>query len=319
MIDVKHVHLLAAIAQEGTLSAAARRLGYSQPGVTQQIQALERRLGTPVILRHSTGTRLTEAGQIILGRGRGAVDALALAAAEVAAISHLEAGRVRLASFPSAAATLIPPAFGQLHRNHPGLQFSLSEAEPAAALAQLRAGQVEIALVYQYLTLPAGPRGSLPRRRWPTLADEVVTELLTEEVYVALPPGHPVADAATVDLGDLADEHWVAGCPSCRGSLIDACAGAGFEPRISFETDDYVALHGLVSQGLGVALMPDLMLRAARRDAGLNLRPLTRSRRRVVAAVSTEQLAGVAHVAATMAALANSARNSDSDITSPGK
>jgi len=300
MLEIKHVKLLEAISRLGTLSSAARELGYSQPAISQQLRNIERYLRTPLVIRTSQGAFLTEAGQIVVDRGNKAIEALALANSEVLAISGLETGKVRLASFPSGAATVLPPTLGKLHRMHQGLQFSLAEAEPEQALELLRSGKCDVALVYNYNSAP-GASMQTPF----ALDDEVVIPITTENVYVALSPGHPAARKADVDLIELESERWVAGCTACRGHLVSTCQEAGFVPEVAFETDDYVALQGLVAEGLGVALIPELMLRAARTPSVLELRLLKRPQRRLVAAVTTKRLTMVPAIKETLNALAS--------------
>jgi molybdate transport repressor ModE-like protein len=302
VIELKHFRLLRAIAQQGTMSAAARELGYSQPAVTQQIQNLERSLRIPLLVRTRTGIRLTEAGELLLRHGASVLATVSLAQAEIEAVAGLRAGRVRIACFPSAAAMLLPRALGTMTAQHPGVSFTLAEMEPPRALEMLRRGECDIAVVYLYLTAGSDNPAALELE-----PEEIRTQLLEESVHVAMPQGHPAATGRWVDLRDLRDARWIAGCPECRGNLLEACASSGFEPDIAFETDDYVALQGLAAAGLGVALVPDLMLAAARREPQLVLRRLYPMSVRVVSAVSTSALMRMPGVAQTVAALRDSA------------
>lgn len=285
------MRLLSAIKKTGTLSGAARKLGYSQPAVSQQLRNLEQRLQATLVVRHSTGVHLAEPAEIILRRGLGAMDALALAEAEVNAIVNLRAGTIRAVSFPSAAATLIPATFGAMNSRFPGIQFTLAEAETGPGLAMLRAGEVDIALVYKY----GQARETLDLER-----GELSFPIVREQIYAALPAEHGLARHSTIPINALEDERWIAGCPACRGNLEEVCSTGGFEPQVAFVTDDYVALQGLVAEGLGVALVPDLMLAAARRKDGLIFKPLVQPFYRSVFAVTTEQLFKVATVHETL-------------------
>ncbi|MFC4012941.1 LysR family transcriptional regulator [Nonomuraea purpurea] len=312
MIELKHFRLLRAIARHGTMSGAARELGYTQPAVTQQIQSLERTLRTPLVTRNRTGFRLTDAGELLLRHGASVLATVSLAQAEVEAIAGLRAGRVRIACFPSAAAMLLPRALGAMTAEHPGVSFTLAETEPPKALEMLRRGECDIAIVYLYVTAGSDGPSSLVLE-----AGEIRTQLLEESVHVAMPKGHPAAAKRWVDLRELRDARWIAGCAGCRGNLLEACAASGFTPDIAFETDDYVALQGLAAAGLGVALVPDLMRAAARHEPGLALRRLHPMSVRVVSAVSTTALMGVPGVAQTVAALRESAAEVDlADIPS---
>lgn len=304
MLELKHFRLLDALVTHGTMTAAARALGYSQPAITQQLRLLERGLGTPLIVRSRTGTRLTEAGEILHRRGRPILETAALAASEVAAIAGLRAGRVRLASFPSAAATVLPAAFAAMGEAHPGISFVLAEAERRSALELLRRGDCDIAIVSEY----SSGSGAEDAESEPEPGEKWVT-LIEEELRIAVPPTHPLARTETaVDLAAAAEERWIAGCAECRGNLRALCADAGFEPEVAFETDDYVAIQSLVAAGLGVAILSDLMLVAGRADRAFALRALAPRSTRVVRAVVTMPMLEVPAVAQTLSALVTAAR-----------
>lgn len=172
------------------------------------------------------------------------LSAVEVARAEVAAIAGLRAGRVRVACFRSAAATLLPPALSAMTRKHPGVSFTLVEAEPTRALEMLRDGACDVAVVYEYAS-PGMPRVGMS-----------TTHLLDESVHVALPRSHPAAKDAAVSLRALRGDRWIAGCPNCRENLVRACAEVGYAPDIAFEIDDYVTLQGLAEAGLGSRSYP---------------------------------------------------------------
>ena len=129
----------------------------------------------------------------------------------------------------------------------------------------------------------------------------VIRPLMEDEVRLAMPPDHPQAGQSVVNLADVSQDSWIAGCPRCRGHLVSLAQGAGFSPNVAFETEDYVAVLGLVRAGLGVALVPDLILEAAHED-GIVARPLMPPSRRQIHAVTTEDLQRVPAVAATSCA-----------------
>lgn len=301
-LDVGALRLLQAVGEHGTLTAAAVALGISQPAASQHVRRLERRLGTALLDRSGRRVRLTEAGRVLARHGVTVSAALHAAHAEVAALTGLRAGVVRLVGFPSAAATLVPPALAQLRAAHPGLTVALQEAEPPASLDLLRAGAADVVLGFTYDGAGAAD-----------LAGLHVEPLLVDTTHVALPADHPAAaptgpqatglDLADLDLADLADADWIAGCPRCRGHLVDASRARGFEPRVVHATDDYPAVLGLVAAGLGVAVLPGLVAPAARRTDGVVLRRAAGTRDRRVWAATTPDLARVPSVAATTDAL----------------
>lgn len=291
MIEIKHFRLLAAVAEHGTLSGAAGALGCSQPALTQQMQALERSVRTPLVVRTGSGTRLTEAGEVLLRHGRDILDHLALAEAEVSALTGLRVGRVRVVAFPSAAAAILPDAVTDMTQRFPGVLITLAEAEPPQALQMLRRGECDLAVIFRYPTEPE-LSGS----------DLLQVPLLTERVHLALSAGHELAREAPVNLSQLADSRWIAGCPRCRTHLLELCADAGFVPNIVFETDDYLAIQALAARGLGAALITDLML-AVVRVPELRLQPFIPDSTRVTSAVSTHSLSRVPAVREMISAL----------------
>ncbi|MFE2594906.1 LysR family transcriptional regulator [Streptomyces sp. NPDC057617] len=287
MIEARHLRVLRTVAATGSFSAAARELGCTQPAVSQQMKALESSAGTPLIVRTGRETRLTEAGEVLVRHATGILAGLTAAEEEMAAIAGLRAGRVRLVSFPSGSSTLVPAALAALRAAHPGTRVSLVEAEPPASAALLRDGDCDVALAFRY----GGSAGE-----WDDL---VVRPLLVDRLVAVVPQGHRLADAGTVRLGELADEPWIAGCPRCRGQLVDACEESGFTPRIDFATDDYPAVIGLVAAGLGVAMLPELALESVR-PKGVRTLAVEPSVRREIVALTLPDLASVPAVAATL-------------------
>lgn len=292
-VDASALRTMRAIAEAGTISGAAVVLGTSQPAVSQQVRRLERRLGTALVERVGRGVRLTEPGLVLAHHGAAVASAVSAASEEVAALTGLRAGRVRIVAFPSFSASLVPRALALLRSRHPSVGVQLSEAEPPEALVELREGRVDLAVTFSYEV-----GGS------DTDVDGLVARpLLDDPLWLTLPADHPLA-RADPDHGfaGLAEDTWIAGCPRCRGHLLDLCARAGFEPRIAFATDDYVAVLGLVAAGLGVAVLPGLVLDTVQRP-GVVLRQVVPASSRRVQAVSTPDLLRVPAVAAAARAL----------------
>ncbi|MFF3498688.1 LysR family transcriptional regulator [Streptomyces sp. NPDC003247] len=296
MIEARHLRVLRAVAATGSFSAAGRELGCTQPAVSQQMKALEASVGTPLLVRSGREMRLTQAGQALVRHAAGILAGLTAAEEEVAAIAGLRAGRVRLVSFPSGSSTLVPTALAALRAAHPGTRVSLEEAEPPESVDKLRAGDCDIALAFRYEDAPGA-------EEW---ADLVVRPLLTDRLVALLPERHPLADARSLDIGELAGEPWIAGCPRCRGQLVEVCEGAGFTPRIDFATDDYPAVAGLVGAGLGVAVLPQLAIESVR-PRGARAVTLEPAVRREIVALTLPDLAQVPAVAATLEQLGRAA------------
>lgn len=249
-VDPRRLLVLRDVARAGSISAAARELGWTQPAVSQNLARLEREAGTPLLLRGPTGVSPTQAGRALLRRADVVAAELHAADEELAALTDLRGGRVRLVAFPSAAATLVPEAIGCLATDHPDVEVGLDEAEPPEALAALHAGDADLALVFGYDGPPAGI-GTLAWRR-----------LRVEPVHLVIPPGR--RGPGRRGLAGLADDDWIGGCVRCRTHLVDVCEAAGFTPTIRHTTDDYVVVQNLVARGLGVTVLPESALAAYR-------------------------------------------------------
>ena len=165
MIDVKRLRVLREVAQQGSFSAAGEALGYTQSAVSQQIAAFERETGTTLVERNARGVRLTDAGRALVEHADGILARLAAAEDELEAIAGLRGGRVRLASFPTAGATLVPFAIADFSQRHPEVELSLVEAEPEEAIPALKGGELDIALTFEYESLRQGGLAARALRR----------------------------------------------------------------------------------------------------------------------------------------------------------
>jgi DNA-binding transcriptional LysR family regulator len=301
MLDVTRLRVLVAVARHGSVTAAAHALNYAQPSVSHHLARLEAETGTKLVQRAGRGIRLTDAGRLLAERAVEVLGRLDAAENELAVFAGLRAGRLRLAVFPSALGTIVPAAAAILHERHPSVDLRLTEAEPPEALRMLRAGYVDVALIFRHETADGTRSGQRDAAAGDDEDDPVAAMehedvreqlLLSEAVHLIMPDTAllggepPLAPAVTelwaADLARLADQRWIAGCDRCREHLLQQCASAGFTPRISFTTDDFVAAQALVTAGLGVTLLPDLALRAAR-NPGVRTARLRGTRRSVVA------------------------------------
>ncbi|MRG58814.1 LysR family transcriptional regulator [Agromyces sp. CFH 90414] len=295
-IDLQTVRVVHAIAAHGSLTAAAAALGYSQPAVSQQVRRFQERTGVALVERAGRGIRLTESGRVIARHARAVTTSLEAAAGELAELKGLRAGRLRLVAFPSASPTLVPELIASLGARHPGVAITFVEAEPPEAVEAVRENRADLAITFSY----PGDRDDPHRASARGLA---VRAFGDEPIRLVLPAGHPLAGLDDVPLERLADDPWIAGCPRCRGHLLELAAAAGFAPRIAFETDNFVAVEGMVAQGLGVALLPALALRATPRHPGVVVRPTAREDVRSLHLVTAKGAERVPAVAAALRAL----------------
>jgi molybdate transport repressor ModE-like protein len=249
MIDVKRLRVLREVVGRGSFSAAAETLHLSQSAVSQQVAALEREVGQPLLERTSAGPKLTAAGQTLVGHADAVLARLEEAERELAEIAGLEGGSLRLMSFPTASATVVTRAMAIFHARFPNIELHFSEGEPEISLPALRSGEIDLAVAFDYPQLPE----DFGR-------DTEADPILEEPMRVALPQGHPLAASKKVKVDALADEDWLCGkAPSsCREYVLAIGRTGGFEPKISFESDDYKVLQGLVAAGLGVTVLPEL-------------------------------------------------------------
>ncbi|HEV2638669.1 MAG TPA: LysR substrate-binding domain-containing protein [Actinocrinis sp.] len=272
MLDLSRLRVLVAVAREGSVTAAAEALHYAQPSVSHQLAKLEAEVGVPLLQRMGRGIRLTDAGRLLVDRAELILAQVEAVSAELDELAGLRTGRVRLSAFPSALATLVPPAAALVTAQHPGIELALSEAEPPEALGALRTNDVDVALIFDH-----GDQSRHDRR------DVTMTPLLEEPLYV-VSPAERSWEGSRSDLATYADTRWIAGCERCREHLVSACGRAGFAPVVDFETDDYVAVQALVAAGLGVSLLPGLTL-VANRHPGVRIDRVDGLRRQVAAAV----------------------------------
>src|SRR4051794_26449691 len=266
MLDLRRLAVLEAVARQGSFTAAAQSLSYTQSAVSQHVAALERETGTELVVRSGRRIWLSDAGTVLVEHARRILAAVADAEADLAATAELRRGTVRLAAFPSAGATLIPRAAAAFRRAHLGLTLSLTGAEPAAAVDGLLSGVYDVAVTLSDSRTASGSRHDRDLNR---------IRLLDDPFHVVLPPSHPLADQDVVRLSELSSQTWIAtsspGHPDAD-TLARACAAAGFIPHVAFHIDDYLAVQGFIAAGVGVSLIPQLALSAVRDD--VVVRPL---------------------------------------------
>ena len=252
MLDVRRLRVLHAVSAYGSVTAAAAALGYSAPAVSQQLAALEREVGMRLTERAGRGVSLTPAALILVAHTDALLARLEAAEADLAALRDQIAGRVALAAFPSAAASLVPAAWAALAGSAPQVRLDLTEMEPEESLPAVLRGETDVAIAHEYDLLPR-PLDPLFERR----------ELLADPVVLAVPASHPLAAESAIPLSDLAGQPFLAPreATSCAEMIQRAGARAGFVPRVVARATDFQVLLSLVAAGAGVTLVPGLAAR----------------------------------------------------------
>jgi DNA-binding transcriptional LysR family regulator len=250
MLDVRRMRLLRELAYRGTIAAVAEALAFTPSAVSQQLSALEREAGVPLLERSGRRVMLTHAGHLLVGHAEAVLERLELASAELAAARADLAGRLRIGAFPTAARQILPSALAMLIRDHPRLEPMVDEVDPADVAERIRGGELDVALVHEYTFVPADPDLALQTE-----------PLLDEPMYLAThadtPPG-----SGTDPLPRVASAPWIVGRPGtlCHAMTVRACQAAGFSPRIRHQVDDFTTVLALVAAGQGVALVPHLAI-----------------------------------------------------------
>jgi len=251
VLELRQLTVLRAVARTGSLAGAGRKLHFSQPTISHHLDALESHVGARLVDRGHRGTTLTDLGQLFLEHVEVAVDRLDLAVAEVNGLARHGVVTLRIGTFPTAGAWILPRAVATTQRET-GVRVELVEAEPPILLQRLASHELHVALVYFAPNASPGlPEGLRAAR------------LFDDPFLVVLPEAHPAAALDPVPLGVLADDGWIMSRQVDEPSdlaLIDAAEAVGFLPRPVLRTDDYDVMFGFVAAGIGVALAPEMAL-----------------------------------------------------------
>lgn len=256
-MQLESLEAFLAVARYGSITGAARALGFTQSAVSRQVATLEEQTGTRLFDRLARGVVLTDEGRCLLPHAEAVTGRLATARRDLDALRGLGAGRLRVGAFPTALAALVPRALAAFRRAHPDVTLALAEGRTPALLEQLRSGDADVAVVSAPLGQPLdGSRFGL-------------RHLLDEHLLVAVAAGHPLAGRRTGRLADFAGDPFIVGSATAEDTLMRVSLPPGFRPRVDIVTADWTAKLGCVAAGLGVALIPALAARAAPPDITL--------------------------------------------------
>ncbi|NJI57968.1 LysR family transcriptional regulator [Microbacterium oxydans] len=296
MLDVNRLRMLVELSRRGTLSAVADALSYSKASVSQQLSALERDVGVPLLRRVGRGVQFTPQGNVLVAEAIGILDQLEHAEVAVAESLTEVTGTARIAVFQSTAHSLLPRALESLRERHPALRVEVTECDPETGLVGVSSRDFDLILAEQY-----------PGRTRPIHADLDRVVLAHDAIALARRPGAPRHADALAELWSTREEPWVlepAGTAS-RAWAEELCRTAGFEPDVRFEIADLTAHVRLIHAGLAVGLLPELVW--AGDTPTVDLAPLPHEPRREIFSSARKVSAAAPSIRAVRSALADAA------------
>jgi DNA-binding transcriptional LysR family regulator len=246
-IDIRRLRVLRELRERGTVGATACALNLTASAISQQIAALSREAGVPLLATHGRGVRLTPQATLLLEHSAIIEAQLERARADLAAFDEGVVGHVTIGAFATAITGIVAPALQLLRRERPRLRVTVLEIEAPEVFTRLDAGDLDVAVTVDY--------HNGPDRTDPRFARK---DLLTDPLVAALAEDHPLAGQGSIDLKALAEEPWIVGAlrGPCQEVGLAACTSAGFSPEIQHRANDWAAVFALVAAGCGVALVP---------------------------------------------------------------
>ena len=250
MLDVRRLRTFLTAANVGSFTGAAKQLFMTHSAVSQQMAILEREVGLPLIERTARGIELTDAGRILADRCTMLFGVLATIESELDDLRSMNSC-IRFGAFPTASASFIPWVLQEFTRRHPQVGIEFLPIHVGDITDRLRDGTIHVGLSWEYDVVPR------------TLGHDIeAVHLLDEPLDLLVAKSHPLANAASLTLAQVAGERWIlrTHMPPFDRAFANICRTVGFEPEVIFTTDDYQAIHGFVGAGLGVSLVPRLSL-----------------------------------------------------------
>ncbi|MEZ2388010.1 LysR substrate-binding domain-containing protein [bacterium RCC_150] len=254
-LDLHRLHLLREVSRFGSLTSAAAALSFTTSAVSQQLAKLEHEVGVALVERHPRGVALTDAGHALLGYADDIDRTIGAARAEMEEFAGLRKGQLRMGTFPTVGASLMPDVVLAFRARHPEVAVTVVSARQDGLLERLRRRDIELTLLWDY--------------PWEQIADEDLTliKLMNDPTVLLVPRDHAVAGHRAVKIDALKDQEWIVRDEHPVADVLRrVCRDAGFEPRIAFAANDYQETQGMVAAGIGVALAPQLALSALRPD-----------------------------------------------------
>ena len=266
MLDLQRLEIFRKVATLRSFTAAALELSYTQSSVSEAVATLERELGVTLLDRTSRPVRLTPSGEVVLAHAEALTAHATAIETDLAGLTSGDVGRLRLAGFYTAWSTFLPRAVADLTRAHPRVQLELAQRDPPAALRHLRAGELDLAVIYRF---EPGDPADEPEARLGS------TYLAHDPYALAVPATSPLARKGRLEVADLAKASWCSGPLGGPGvlALQQFChEHGGFEPRLEYPIDDVGMAQPIIAAGLAIALLPSLDLAQPR--PGVKVRQL---------------------------------------------
>ena len=248
MIDLRRLRALRELADRGTIAATADALHLTPSAISQQLSALEREVGRPLLEPNGRSVRLTPAAHAVLAHADALFSEVERMDATLAALAGGAVGAVRIGAFSTGIRGLIVPAIALLRQRSPGLEPVVRDLEAPQIFDAIALGELDVGVSMEHSGAPGRDDERFVRY-----------DLMRDVLDVALPADHPLA-AQDIELRDLAHEPWIVPPDgwSCEDVIRVSCSAAGFSPTMAHRSGDWTAIMALVGAGLGVAVVPRL-------------------------------------------------------------
>ncbi len=242
-IDLQKLEALLAAVDTGSITAAGEKLSYSQSGVSRMIGDLEREWGVNLLERDKRGVRLTSDGERLIPRVRAVCQEYARLMTEVDDLHGLRTGKIRIGTFSSIATHYLPDILRAFRRDYPGMEYELLLGDYTEIEDWIRTGRVDLG----FLRLPTDPQFS-------------TRKILQDELMAILPEGHSLAEKQRVPASALCDEPFMLLEKGARAEVSNVFEREGLKPNVVFTTWDDYAVLSMVESGLGLSILPSLIL-----------------------------------------------------------
>jgi LysR family transcriptional regulator, transcription activator of glutamate synthase operon len=243
-MDIRQLRYLVALAEERHFTRAAAREHIAQPALSQQIRRLEDEIGLPLVERTTRHVAITDAGHLLVARARRIFAELEAADAELLALKGMESGRVAVGTMHTMGPVDVSLALAIFHQRHPGVELTVREESSEELAEKVRADELDLAFLSVTERIESHGLG--------------LHQLVLEELVVLLPTAHPLSGRPKLRMVDLQDEEFISFRPGARlrELLFSAARTAGFQPRVTLESNESQRIRRLVSRGMGVAILP---------------------------------------------------------------